>query len=124
MPPARTAQGNDDASSPGTTVRLFLTSTALPPAYNARTTKGTWPAGLLARIADAPDGLRPLPTLKPGRQDLDPGAFDLDPLRGRSRAQVRELDPELGDLTLLDKARLDVDVRPCTFCRHEREKRR
>jgi len=72
----------------------------------------------------APDGLRPLSTLETGGQDLEPCALDLDPLRGRPRAQFRQLDPELGGLALLDEARLHVDVRPCTFCRHEREKRR
>jgi hypothetical protein len=37
---------------------------------------------------------------------------------------LRQLDAELGDHALLDEARLHVDVRPDTFRRHERQKRR
>ena len=42
--------GNEDASGAGTTVRLFFTSTASPPAYNARRINGTCPGAALARI--------------------------------------------------------------------------
>ena len=90
----------------------------------ARRMSGTWPGGAVGANAHAPDGLGALDALKPGRQHLDPSALDLDPLRRRSWAQTRQFDPQLGDFALLDEARLHVDMRPCTLCRQEDEKRR
>ena len=123
-PATAIAQGNDDASGAGTTVSAVVHLDGLAARVHGAQDQRHLARRRVGAHPHAPDRLRPLPALQPGRQDLDPGALDLDPRRRRTGAQTRQFDPQLGDFTLLDEARLHVDMRPCTLCRHEDEKRR